>query len=747
MPEVSNLYISSIIIEGNRESEAGKIRQNSGLLVGKRIVMEDLQEAIKNLWAMNLFSDIQIFASSQSENELNLIIKVEELPRLRKVRVEGNEEIDTDEIMEFITLYRGMVISLYKLFKIRHAVKKLYLKEGFLLAEVNVDTVVVKPGIVDLQINIAEGKKVQIELITFHGNQSFEEDEIKDMMEDTNEDTWWSSSNFNQKKYDEDLERIIQYYQNNGYRDATILRDSIYYSEDKQYMFIDIWIDEGIKYFIGKIDFVGNLSFTDEQLNKYIDFNRGDIYNYEKIKDAVQENLASLYYDSGYIYSTIIPQEIPSDRDTVDIRFSISEGKVSKIRNIEIRGNTFTKEKVVRRELQILPGQTFNQDLLVQSQRELWMLNYFSKIEPSIKPVDDENIDIVFDIEEKVTLTANMSAGWSKQDGFLGGLGLGMKNFMGNGQNFSIDANIGQYSNSYSINFTEPWLFDTPTLGGLGLYYNQRSEDIVGYRQLSMGGTLRLGRKLRWPDDYFRIDLIYKFDKTEFSHFSQEIIDENLNGIATENWPLTSSSITQVLTRNSLDRADFPTSGSQFSLTNEIAGGILGGNVNFNKHHFSMDWYLPLPSSFVLKSNFQTGMIFGFGSEVNIPYMNRFFMGGSGMSQSIALRGYDDPLTNDSDNRLGGESMIKYSLELRFPVIKDPLIYALTFAEAGETWEAISQTDPFNLRRSAGFGLRINVPMIGIVGLDYAYGFDYYDIASGERSGKWMFHFVFGKQF
>ncbi|RMD93212.1 MAG: outer membrane protein assembly factor BamA, partial [Calditrichaeota bacterium] len=433
--------------------------------------------------------------------------------------------------------------------------------------------------------------------------------------------------------------------------------------------------------------------------------------------------------------------------DTVNVHFRVVEGKAVKINKIHIVGNTKTKEKVIRRELKIRPGDTFSREALIRSQRDLFILNYFSDVRPDVQPINDELVDITIEVEEKSTDTANMSAGFSERDKLVGSIGLTMNNLFGNGQVLSFDWNFGRAFRSFQISFTEPWLFDTPTLIGVSLFDIKRDRRFIGYDQRSQGGSIRIGRRLKWPDNFFRIDWIYRIDRTNLSNFVDDIVRLNPNGIVSQKWPLVTSGITQIITRNSLDRPEFPTSGSKFTLTTELTGGPLGGNVKFHKHTIQNDWFAPLFLNFVLFNSVQAGYIEGFGNDKdNIPFLEFFFMGGEGLSRSIPLRGYDDPLSGRLTQE-GGKVMFKYSTEVRFPISRNPTIFGLAFAEAGNTWKSLGSTDIFDLRRSVGVGIRLFMPMLGIIGFDYAYGFDNIDPITGEKFGQWKPHFVFGRSF
>lgn len=745
----SSVRLLGLSVEGNQTADANFIKLNSGLTENEKITGEDIQKAIRQLWSLNMFSDIQVLLDREVGDGVYLTIKVEEYPRLDKVVLSGNDEVKKKDLEKAISFYPGQVLSPTDIQRAEKRMEGLYREKGFLLADVNHALLKSEhEGRVVLNFRISEGNKVTIKRIRFHGNQAFSDDKLRGQFKDTEQDGFWffGGGDFDREKYQEDLKRLTSFYQREGFRDAQVLRDSIHYGPNKKDMFIDVWVREGNRYYFGDITWEGNELFTDKQLQSMLGFDTGDVYNKEAIEKAVFERIGSLYYDRGYIYSTVTPQEKPVGEDTVDIYFQVTEGNAVKVNKIYITGNTKTKDKVIRRELKIRPGDTFSRDALIRSQRDVFILNYFANVIPDVQPVNDELVDIVLNVEERSTDTANMSAGWSERDKLIGSIGVTMNNLFGNGQTLSFDWNFGRAFRSFQISFTEPWLMDTPTLVGISLYDTKRDSRFIGYKQRSQGGSIRFGRRLRWPDNFFRADWIYRIDKTDLSDFSQRIRELNPNGIVTQDWPLTTSGVTQIITRNSLNAPQFPTAGSRVSLSTEIAGGPLGGTVDFHKHQLQAEWFTPLVHEFVLFNSFQTGYIEGFGADRdNIPFLEHFFMGGEGLSRSIPLRGYDDPLSGRI-SQPGGKVMFKYTTEIRFPISPNPTIFGLAFAEAGNTWESLSDTDPFDLRRSVGVGVRLFMPMLGIIGFDYAYGFDNINPQTGEKFG-WKPHFVFGRSF
>ncbi|HPG38357.1 MAG TPA: outer membrane protein assembly factor BamA [bacterium] len=741
--------ILDVSVEGAKSTDPAMIRLNSGLAPGTEITGESVQDAIRQLWRLSLFSDIEVVVDRELAEGIYITIRVKEYPRLEKLEIAGNKKLKKEDIDEILNFYSGQVINPTMLARARQKVYAKYKEKGHLLAKIRTTEI---PSQTDsnrvvVRFYCEEGKKVQIEKINFYGNNTFNDGKLKKQFKKTKEDRWWRGADFDRDKYNEDLGKLVEFYQNEGFRDIEVLKDSIYYNEEQDDMHIDIWVNEGTRYVFGDISWEGNTLFSNEELAANLRFEKGETYSRKKLNEAVYQHIGNLYYDSGYIYSNITPRETIINKNQLNIHFFVTEGQQAKINEINITGNTKTKEKVVRRELRIFPGDTFNRSLLERSQREVWMLNYFGNVEPKVTPTGGDQVDLEFKVEEKSTDTANMSAGWSERDRLIGSVGVAMANLFGNGQRLSFDWNFGRYYRSFNIGFTEPWLLDTPTLAGFNFYDTKRDAYYIGYKQVSRGGSVRVGRRFNWPDNFFRGDWIYTLDRTELSDFNSYILAANPNGIADEGmWPLTSSSVTQIISRNSLDRPEFPTAGSEFSLTTELAGTVLGGTVDYQKYVFRMDWFTPSFWKLVLYTSFQGGYMESIGGNKRIPYLEYFFMGGDGLSRSIPLRGYEDPLASYSAVESGGKAMLKYTAELRIPIAPNPTIFGLFFAEAGDIWSSFKTADPFSMRRSAGIGARVYMPMIGIIGFDYGYGFDRVD-DYGNPDPKWKMHFVFGRSF
>ncbi len=751
------LKINTITIEGNKTADAGMIRLNSGLSAGLEITGEDLQDAIRNLWSLRIFSDVQIYLVNQTMNGLDLLIKVEEYPKLNEVIIEGYDELSEKEIKETINTYRSMVISPQKMFRMKKKLFEKYHDEGYLLAKVNIDTLPAARNRINLKVSIEEGNEVQVEKIRFHGNEFFEEDDLRGAMEEIKEDRWWRSADFDPKKFKQDKENIVMYMKENGFRDAEVIRDSISYSEDKSDLFIDIWVYEGNKYYFGDITFEGNVIFSDEILAHNLDLSKGDVYDQKKYDEGIRDRLQKMYYNQGYLFASIQPKEVPRREDTLDVHFNIVEGHVVHVKEITIRGNSKTHEKVIRREFKIHPGDVFNSSKLERSIRDVTILNYFAYANPDVRllPNDDKNVNLLLDVEEKSTDMANMSAGYSQRDGLIGSVGLTFNNFSlrnpfagGDGQRLVFDWQFGRIYRSISISFTEPWLFNTPTLGGFSIFDTRTGGGFYPWDRNDRGATLRLGRRFYWPDNYFRGDWIFRVAQTSITNIDDPELLQRYRayGVSGRTQQI---SINQIISRDSRNNPEFPTRGTVHSLSTELSGGPFGGDQHFFKSIFLADWYVPLPFGLVLYSHNKYGVIESIRKNSIILYGEYFYMGGSGLGFAEGLRGYADgkvgPLSS-SGSPLGGKAMAKNTLELRFPISPNPTIFGLLFAEGGNAWGEISEMNPFDLRRSVGVGVRLFMPMIGIIGIDFGYGFDGAPDQFGQpKKGKWEVHFQFGR--
>jgi len=745
----SGVKVLSVRVEGAQTADPGLILANSGLVVGKEVVGDDIQSAIKRVWSLNLFRNVEVLIEREVTDGAFFLIRVQEYPRIQEIGIEGNKKIRDDEVNDIIDLFRGQVLRPARLQRVKNNLLDTYHEKGYLLAEVNINVEQVDDEMKrNLNIVINEGKKVRIKNIEFVGNDSFKEKLLRKQLKDTKKKGLFRSGTYDRVKFEDDLKMLVNFYKNRGYRDAEVIDDSISYTEDRKRMILTIGIDEGIQYHFGNVEFEGNTLFSDIELSALLSFRPGDVYNEEQLFLVTSERLGNLYYDKGYIYSSVEPTLVPVGEDTLNVRYQVHEGNQFKVRQINVLGNTSTKEKVIRREFVLYPGDTFDVSRLRRSIRQLTILNYFGNITPDVQPVSEDEVDLYVEVEEKPTDQANVSAGYSERDGVIGAIGFTMPNFFGNGQQFSLDWNFGRIYRSFSVSFTEPWLFNTTTLGGLSVFDIRRGGSYYGYDEEVQGLSVRLGRRFKWPDDYTRGDMIYRVEKSLYDNFISTFAESNPRELqeGVNRW---SSSLTGILTRDSRDNPEFPSRGSVVSYSAELTGSLLGGDDQFTKQIFSLEKYFPVVGQLVLYSKTRFGLLFELNEDPrDVPYIDYFFMGGSGIGFGEALRGYDENDIGPQSNGypMGGQSLFKQSLELRLPVIPNPTVFLLGFVDAGNTWLNREDTDLNDLRRSYGVGVRLFMPFVGLIGLDYGYGFDYYD-ASGRRSGQWVPHFQFGRTF
>ncbi len=701
-----------------------------------------------------------------------------ELPLLDRLEFQGNEKIKDRDLKTASGLLVGRPLDEQSLLTAAKNIRGSYEKKGYLRTEITYDVRDLGKNRVAAVFTIDEKTKVVIEKIRFHGNSAFKDGKLRDAFKETSQNAWWKKifgePKLDREKYEEDKKLLVDFYRENGYRDMKILKDSVSYTENRKGLDIDIFIEEGPVYYIRDISWNGNTKdfAPTSTLDAVFGFSKGDRYNAKKIQEKLNfsrdnKDVSSLYLDRGYLSFRASLNEKVVPPDSVDLEITLREGEQFRLGKINISGNTKTKDHVIRRELRTVPGEMFSRKDVVRSVREISMLNYFApeEIRPDIQP-DDANrtVDITYNVTEKQTDTFNASVGYSGSVGFTGALGVTFNNFSlrdmfngeawdplphGDGQKLSFQWQFGDEDyRTLSLSFTEPWAFGTPTAVGFSVFRTQRnySDDDDDDNLLKQtGATLSVGRRLTWPDDYFSINW-----KLKYLHSEGRL----LSFVDAVNQPDEADeiSITQTITRNSIDNPIYPRRGSKNWISAQLAGGPLPGSVDFYKFMGSSSWYLPIGGDFVLNLSTQHGYLDTFSDDDYIPYTDSFYMGGSGLSSlsTIPLRGYDDralgTLNKDTD-LYTGRVFSKFTTELRYPLTLSPTasIYALAFFEAGDLWQSTDDIDYGNLKKSAGVGLRLYLPIIGLVGLDYGYGFDPVASNPDEDNQGWKFIFSFGQ--
>lgn len=753
--------IVSINVNGNKFYDSRTIINYSGLKENMEISIpsDETRDAIKKLWSLGLFSNIVLYVDKKFGKDVYLVIQVQELPRVESVEIVGNDKISTSDIKERVGLTNGEVAQEQKLKDIEHNLVKYYIEEGYSLAEVKVDKLISSNNEARIRIKIKEGSKLTVREISFVGNKGLTEKELRKSMENTSEKIWWKfwdGATFDKSKFEDDKKFIIAYCKEKGYRDAEIVEDELKLSNDKEDVFIKIKIDEGKKYFINNITFEGNKIYPDTLLRDRLELKKGDVYNYKKLQynmygNESETDISALYYDNGYLnYNADIEENVVND-NKLDLNIKIVENNQFKFGLVNFEGNDKTQDKVLRRELYTIPGDFFNRANVKRSLQQLNALNYFNpeKLGQDLALENDSIVNIKYMVQERSSDQFNASVGYSGSFGMTGALGLTFNNFDiahplsgGAGQvlNFSWQFGESGTYRTFSIGFQEPWFLNTPTTLGFSLFDTRTT---YTYDIRETGAIVNFGRRFKFPDDYFRGDWSLKYQRTD-------VIDGAgyyLNGVRNQ------VSVRQTITRSTVFDPLFPLTGTKVANSTELSGGpFIPGNTNFIKNIFMAETYTPLVRNqkFVLYSNFNFSFINPIGNDDYLPPTELFYMGGNGLAyNTIALRGYDDRNIgpkNSYNNPVGGKVAIKYGLELRYPLSLDPFpIFALVFAEAGNVWADISKTDPFDLRRSIGFGTRLYLPAVGLVGFDFGYGFD--RKIEDREPPKLLFHFQFGRGF
>lgn len=737
------LKVSKIEVTGNVSVEETGILFNSGLSEGMTL-SEDRHEiatAIRNIYGMGLFDDVRVEGDLDRSGSLNLRVVVKELPKLEKLVLQGNKKIKKDKIEKAVGLVPGQFLSPRDEQRAKNQTLDLYTKEGYLLTEVSLKLGEATPkGRHPLITRIDEGPHVKLRAVHFHGNEALPASRLQKQMKKTKPKAFLRGGDFKKEDFEEDLRKVVEYYRKSGYRDAYVVSDSLHYDATKKDLFIDIAVEEGPLYHFGKITWSGNKIIDDKEMASLVIAQQGQVYSQEQF-DKSREQVQAQYSNIGHIAAQVTPKETVHG-DTIDVRFDISEKDPSKIRMINIAGNNKTKDRVIRRELVIRPGQTFSRALLERSLRNVTLLNYFNNVEPEVVPNEDlSQIDITLKVEEKSTGTASVGAGFSGQGGLVGTIGLSIPNFLGNGQLLNFNWEFGTRLSQFQVGFTEPWLFNTPTSLSGSVYRTVQRYLGSEFDVQSIGASAQVGRRLRWPDDYSRASIGYGIAQTRYTNFTNDSLRVNRPPQLRDN--LTSRMIFN-FARDSRDLPQFATTGSVFSYTGMLAGGVLGGNISYHRHTVDNSFYFPLFWKVALSFKQQAGAIAGFGGST-APFNERFTPGGVDLIDGTVLRGYEDRSVGprDASGLVGGRGMLIYNVEASFPVVKNQ-IYLLAFVDAGNAWERLDEISLFDLRRSAGFGVRIFAPVVGILGFDFGWGFDR-RLVDGQPV-QMITHFQFGPQ-
>lgn len=794
--QAKDFEIGGIKVTGAQFTDQNAIIGVSGLQVGKKIKFPgpDIPKAMKSLWKLRLFDDVQILKEKTIGDVIFLEIQLKERPHITTYSYTGAKKSQHDDLNNIVNRFipKGTVVTESNKANATFGIEKYYREKGYLDTKVNIKEQAdeKRPNGVKLVFDVNKNARIKIQDITFEGNKSASTRKLRKQMDKTHrKKKIFSSSKLIKDEYEEDKKKILKYYGNIGYRDAQILMDTIYREKDGDLQ-IHMKIDEGRRYYFRNIAWKGNSIYESQILTQVLGIQKGDIYNQELLEQRLRfsqdgRDISSLYMDNGYLFFNVDPTEIAIDGDSIDLEMRMYEGPQATIDKVTIKGNDRTNEHVIRRELRTLPGQKFNRSLIIRSQREIINLGYFNQEALGINtPVNPQRgtVDIEYTVEEKPSDQLELSAGWGGF-GVVGTLGVSFNNFsirnifnkaawsplpQGDGQRLSIRAQSnGKFFQSYNASFTEPWLGGKkPTSLTVSGAYTKYANVYVSNSYFAIfQGSVSLGRRLKWPDDNFISTTALEYQRYNINNYEFGTLS---NGV------FNNINIAQTFSRNSISDPLFPKSGSRLTLIMKATPPYSYLNnkrykdepeevkfkwVEYYKWRFNAEWYTPIAGKLVLKTDAKMGTIGYYNKYVGYAPFERFVVGGDGLAnrqigltgnELLALRGYDteDLPANQSGSSSqlggGGTTFAKYTVELRYPISLNPssTIYAHAFVQGGNVWSSLKDFRPFDLRRSAGMGLRVFLPMFGTLGFDYGIGFDKPNLKATSK--KWTDYGRFG---
>ena len=842
--------IGGIAVSGVEGYEDYMLTGISGLTVGQKIELpgQEITEAVKRYWKHGLFSNVQIAADSIVGDKIYLHFYLALRPRVSTINYIGVKKSEREDLETKLGLLKGNQITPNMIDRAELLAKNYFDDKGYKNAEINIrqrDDVTAKNQVI-LDVEIDKKEKMKVRQIIIEGNKNLSDSKIKGGLftkgafTKTHEagklSTFLKSKKYTPERYKTDKQNLIDKYNELGYRDATIVEDSVWNVDDK-HVSIYLKVDEGKKYYIRNITWVGNTVFSTDYLSRLLGMKKGDVYNQKFMHKRLSEDddaVGNEYWNNGYLFYNLQPTEVNIVGDSIDLEMRIMEGNQAHISRVRINGNTRVYENVVRRELRTKPGDLFSKEALMRSAREMASMGHFDpeQINPDVRPnYEDGTVDINWDLVQKSNDQVEFSAGWG-QTGVIGKLSLKFTNFsfanlfhkndnyrgilpQGDGQTLTLSGQTnGRYYQSYSISFLDPWFggkrptqfsvsafyskqtdvsdqyynsaymnnyYNTLLYGNYyNGYYNNYYDNYESYYDPSksfqmFGVSVGWGKRLRWPDDYFQLSAELSYQRFILRDWSYLYIRLN-NGQYMTTGNCNNISLNLTLSRNSTDNPIFPRYGSEFTASLQITPpyslfsnkdySTYGKNdyneaasmykwIEYHKWKFRAKTYTPLmdiKKCPVIMTRTEFGILGHFNKYKRSPF-ETFYVGGDGMtgysynyaSETIALRGYENGALTPYGSE--GYAYIRLGAELRYPLMLEnsTSIYALGFVEAGNAWTDVAKFNPFSLKRSAGVGVRIFLPMVGMMGIDWAYGFDKIN-GSMSQSGS-QFHFIIGQEF
>ena len=786
------LEIGGIEVAGNLATDSRAIISLSGLRVGDPIEVPGAatSRAIRSLWKLQLFSNVEISLTKVVGDVVFLRILVEEQPRIEKVEIEGVKKSDADKLRDKIGAFirKGSILTADAEANAMTTVRNHFIEKGYSDIKVTVfrDTASQQDGYMQLLFRVWPGRKVKVESITFAGNDRIAARRLRKLLETKTKSRLLTPSRLIPSELEQDRLTILDHYRSLGYLDARIGSDTLW--RDEQGWRLHFNLEEGPVYHFGAITWEGNRVYSDERLSRALAIGKGEVFNRALFDTRMSfspdgSDVSSLYLDHGFLFFRFDAEEKLVRGDTIDVHIRIFEGKPATIGAVVITGNSQTHEEVIRRELRTIPGRIFSRADIIRSQREIINLGFFNPetldVRTQVNP-ERGTVDIEYVVEERNNSQFELSAGWGGTGvGLTGTVGVTLNNFSlkellsgsawnpfpsGQGQSLSFRVQTnGQAYQSYNLSFTEPWLGGKkPNTLSVAGYYNRyqtgssTSETGIGQFGL-LGLTASLGKRLTWPDDNFIYSAALNFNRYDLQDWSSGLFQTHQGEIISDG-NFYNLNLSQTIARSTINAPIFPTAGSRISLTLELTPpySLFGGGpgntnengqpkwIEYHKWRLDAEWYTTLVGKLVLKASAKFGYLGAYDEAIGISPFERFQLGGDGLNNIqggftgtdiFALRGYE---VEDLENNLVNGDVVatpmfnKLSLELRYPLSLNPnaTIFGLVFAEGGNAWQAARDYNPFDLKRSVGAGLRIFLPMFGTLGFDYGIGFD----KAGDRT-------------
>ena len=791
-------HIRNVNVHGVQYLNPDILKSSAGLIEGDSIYLPSnfISNAISRLWSQRFFSDVKIGAEIEGDS-LDLEVFLKERPRVYNWEFEGISKGKKKDLLEKLKLKRGSELSDYVIDKNQKLIKQYWAEKGFRNTEVGVriDNDTLRPGqAVTVTFLIDRKSKVKIGKINFTGNEQFPDKRLRRTFKKTHQKSinFFKGAKLNEGDYENDKELLIDFYNSKGYRNATIVSDSIYPINEKR-LGIDIDVSEGNKYYIRNVSWVGNSVYETDDLQRMFGVKKGDTYDkksmHKRLGIGKEENpedmsVKSLYQNEGYLMSQIEPAEVIIAPDSIDIEVKVFEGKQFTINEVGITGNQRVDDEVIRHELYTRPGELYNRSLLMQTIRTLGSMGHFNPeaVMPDIKPVTNDLVNVNWPLEEQASDQFNIAGGWGSGT-FVGSVGITLNNLsikntfkkgawrpypMGQNQRLSLSAQTnGTYYKAFAFSFTDPWMGGKkPNSFTLSAHFSEQNNAYYVWQSATQyfrtyGVAAGLGKRLNWPDPYFTF-----YAEANYERYNLK----NWTGFVVENGNSNLLSLKLVLARNSVDQPIYPRRGSEFSASVQatLPYSLWDGKdysdqsmsdqdryrwIEFHKWQFKAQWFQGFlrNSNLVLMLKAEMGYLGSYNKNKVSPFQ-RFEVGGDGMSgyniygiDIIAMRGYEDGALDPSSYYSRGYN--KYTAELRYPIILKPSsqIYVLGFLEGGNAFDSWKKFSPFRIKRSAGFGVRLYLPVVGMLGIDWGYGFDP-PANSTTKSGS-QFHFVLGQQF